>query len=423
MEPQEVKAAVEAVLTGFEAYKETNDRRLAEIEKKGAADPVVVEKLGKIEQTLASYEGLNQRLTTAELKARQAAEAADMLEVKMGRLGGGGGRAADPVEFKRRVNAWGRAVVGAHTVGIINLGEDERKALSQVQDEYKALAITPDTSGGYLAPVEYVREIIKGVTEATPFRSAVRIRQTAMKSVQLPKRTGQFAARRTSEQGPRPETGGLTYGMEEVAVPEMYALIDISSQMLEDGAFDMEAEIRMEAEEQFSVKEGAEFVSGTGVGELEGILTPSSVATVTSGAATALTGDGLLRLFYGIKTAYARNAVWMMSRLTIGAVRQLKDGNGQYLWAPGLANGVPNTINGASYVEAPDMPAVAAGTKPIAFGDFRRGYTLVDRIAMEMLRDPYTQATSGNVRFIFRRRVGGKVTLAEAYATQTIAAT
>jgi HK97 family phage major capsid protein len=421
MEPNEVKAAVDGVMTAFEEFKATNDARLVEIEKKGAADPVLTEKLGKIEQTMAGFESINQRLTKAELESKKATDGVDQIEVKLGRMPGGN-RKDNPLEFKRRVDTWARAVVAAHTVGVVNLSEDERKSLQDVQAEYKALAVTPDTAGGYLAPTEYVREIIKGVTEATPFRSAVRVRQTAQKSIQLPKRTGQFAARRTSEGGNRSETAGLAYGMEEVSAPEMYALIDISQQMLEDGAFDMEAEIRMEAEEQFSLKEGQEFVSGSGVGEMEGILTPSGVATVVSGAATELTADGLLKLYYGIKTAYARNAVWMMSRPTIGAIRRLKDSTGQYLWMPGLASGIPNTINGAAYVEAPDMPAVGAGAKPVAFGDFRRGYTLVDRIAMEMLRDPYTQATAGAVRFIFRRRVGGKVTLAEAFATQTVSA-
>jgi len=82
---------------------------------------------------------------------------------------------------------------------------------------------------------------------------------------------------------------------------------------------------------------------------------------------------------------------------------------------PGIAQGRPNTIDGDPYLEFPDMPSEGAGTYPITYGDFRRGYTMVDRIAMEMLRDPYSQATGGKVRFIFRRRTGGKVTLGEAF--------
>ncbi len=215
------------------------------------------------------------------------------------------------------------------------------------------------------------------------------------------------------------ETTGLAYGLEELQAPEMYALIDITNQMLEDSAFDMEAEIREEASEQFAVKEGAEFISGTGVGEMEGILVNAGLTEAISGSAATIAdadgqANGLLTLKYGLKTAYARNANWIMNRTTMGSVRKLKDAEKNYIWMPGLAQGRPNTIDGDPYVEFPDMPNEAAGAYPIAYGDFRRGYTMVDRIAMEMLRDPYTQATSGAIRFIFRRRVGGKVVLAEA---------
>lgn len=421
MEVTEIKGAVDGLMTSFEQFKAANDARLAEIEKKGNADPILTEKVGKIEEAVGRFEAINQRLTVAEQQAKKAAEGIDSLEIKIGRIPGAH-ISGNADEMKDRADAWARAVVRAHSDGVLNLSQDEQKVLSSVKDEYKSLSVTPDTAGGYLAPLEYVREIIKGVTEATPFRSVVRVRTTSQKSVQIPTRTGQFAAVRVAEQGTKSETTGLAYGLEEISVPEMYALIDISNQMLEDSAFNMESEIRMEAMEQFVVKEGAEFATGTGVGMMEGITINSSVGTVNSGAATALTADGLISLFYGVKTAYARNGVWMLNRGSIAAIRKLKDGMGNYLWQPGLSNGVPNSILGAPYIEAPDMPDIAAGTKPVAFGDFRRGYTLVDRLAMEMLRDPYTQATSGNIRFIFRRRVGGQVTNAEAFKTQTVSA-
>ena len=247
----------------------------------------------------------------------------------------------------------------------------------------------------------------------------MRVRQTSQKAVQIPKRTGQFAARRIHETGTKSETTGLAYGLEELTAPEMYALIDISNQMLEDSAFDMEAEVRLEAVEQFAVKEGAEFVSGTGVGEMEGILTNASVQSTNSGTSATIAdadgqANGLITLFHAIKTAYTRDASWILNRTTLGSVRKLKDGDKNYIWMPGLAQGIPNTILGAPYVEMPDMPNEGAGLFPIGFGDFRRAYTMVDRIVMEMLRDPYTQATAGNVRYIFRRRLGGKVVLAEA---------
>ncbi len=410
-----VKAATAPVMTAFEQFKATNDARLAEIEKKGTSDVLIGEKLARIETTLSAYEGLNQKLTLAEQQAKAAKEIASEIQTAMNRVTGQRKSAEhDPEEYKSRINAWGRAVYNAHAIGVPNLSENERKVINDVQAEAKALNISTDTAGGYLAPTEFVREIIKGVTEVSSVRGLARIRTTAGKEIQLPKRTGQFAARRTHETGTKSETTGLTYGLETLQAPEVYALIDISNQMLEDAAFDMESEIRFEATEQFAVKEGQEFVTGTGVNEMEGILVNGSIAETVSGSAAAITADGILTLKFGIKTAYARNATFLMNRTTIGSVRKLKDSQGEYLWVPGIADGRPNTIDGDPYAEIPDMPAEGAGAYPIAYGDFRRGYTMVDRIAMEMLRDPYTQATSGNIRFIFRRRGGGKVVLAEA---------
>lgn len=420
IDPEELKKAISPVMTAFEEFKATNDARLREIEKKGAADPVTTDKLGKIEATLSQYEGLNQKLTLAEQQAKAAKEASDRIEVMLARLPKDvrSGR-GDENETKAMHGNWAKAVVRAHAVGVLNLGQDEQKILQDIANEAKALNVSTDTAGGYLAPTEYVREIIKGVTEMSPARALARIRNTANKSIQQPKRTGQFAARRVHETGTKTETTGLAYGLEEITLPEMYALIDISNQMLEDSAFDMEAEIREEASEQFAVKEGAEFVSGTGVGEYEGILTNGSVSESISGSAATIAdadgqANGLLTLKYALKSAYARNANWIMNRTTMGSVRKLKDADKNYIWMPGIAQGRPNTIDGDPYVEFPDMPLEGAGLYPIAYGDFRRAYTIADRIAMEMLRDPYTQATSGNIRFIFRRRTGGKVVLAEA---------
>lgn len=420
----EVKAAVAPVMTAFEEFKATNDERLKQIEKKGVADPVTDAKLAAIEAKLASSEDLNQKLTQAENQSKAAKEQADelktqleALQVTLRRTGGGGSHdpATRRAELKSHVNVWARGVINAYVNGVPNLSEDQKKAFAAVETEMKALSLANDTTGGYLAPAEYVADIIKGVTEMSPARSLARLRTTAAKSIMIPKRTGQFAARRVGELETRTETDGLRYGMVEINAPEMYALVDISEQNLEDSAFDLEAEIRMEAVEQFAVKEGAEWVSGTGNGEMEGILTPSTLATTISGAATAVAADGLLTLKYALKTAYAQNANWVMNRTTMGSVRKLKATDGTYLWQPGIAQGRPNTIDGDPYVEVPDMPNEAASAKPVAYGDFRRAYTMLDRIAMQMLRDPYTQADSGLIRFRFRRRVGGQVVLGEAY--------
>lgn len=417
------KPAIEQVMTAFEEFKATNDAALAEIKKNGVADPVVTEKLGKIEAELQKFEDANQKATAAILEAKKQAEDekkhVDELEEKLAKLTLKGGNADPKVELRNKVNTWARAVFVGATKGEFNLNADQRKALDDVAAEYKALSVGNDTTGGYLAPIEYVREIIKGVTDISPVRTLVRVRSTASKAIQLPKRTGQFAAQWVAEQGQKSETDGLRYGMWEIPTHELYALVDISEQNLEDSAFDMEAEIRGEASEQFAVAEGAAAVTGDGVGKPLGFMHASAgIGETNSGSAATIAdvdgqANGLLSLKYALKTAYARNATWALNRTTLGSVRKLKDADKNYIWMPGLG-GQPNTIDGDPYVEVPDMPSEGAGTFPIAYGDFARAYTLVDRIQMSMLRDPYTQATNGNIRFIFRRRLGGQVTLAEA---------
>ena len=421
----ELKKIVNDLMTGFEEFKRTNDARLKDVEKKGSTDPLVEAKLAKIEQSFAKADEVNAKITAMEAEQKKAKDLekelrdqVDALELKLKRPGAG--TAEQKAELKAFHADWARgAIAGISGVPISNLGEAQQKAIFRVNEEAKALGITNDTTGGYLAPVEYVREIIKGVTEISPVRSLVRVRTTVSKALNIPKRTGQFSASWVADQGTRSETDGLRWGMLEIPTHELYALIDISEQNLEDSAFDLESEIRMEATEQFEVAEGLAVVSGSGIGRPEGWQTNADVGNTVSGTAATIAdangqANGLITLKHAIKTAYTRNASWALNRTTLGSVRKLKDGQNNYIWMPGLAMGKPNTIDGDPYVEVPDMPSEAANAYPIAYGDFNRAYTLVDRINMVALRDPFTQATSGNIRFIIRRRLGGQVVLAEA---------
>lgn len=421
----QLKKATETLLNGFEEFKKTNDLRLKEIEKKGAADPLTEEKLAKIEADMAKTEDVNQKLVAAENQRKAQQTRIDELKAEIDkvvlRLNRPGAGSEDAKALQKAFwNDWSRGVVDCIiSGGMMNLPEAQQKAIKAANDEWKALNVGNDTAGGYLAPLEYVREIIKAEQLVSPVRSLVRIRETSQKSIQLPRRTGSFSATWVAEQGTRSETTGLAYGLHEIPTHELYALVDISQQMLEDSAFDMEAEIRSESVEQFAVAEGTAVVSGNGVGKPEGFMTNSGVGETNSGSAAVIAdangvADGLITLKHAIKTAYARNANWVMNRTTLGAVRKLKTSNKEYIWMPGIQNGAPNTIDGDPYVELPDMPSEGSNTFPIAYGDFRRAYTLVDRIQLAMLRDPYTQATSGNIRFIMRKRLGGQVVLAEA---------
>jgi len=269
-------------------------------------------------------------------------------------------------------------------------------------------------AGRDLAPTDFVQDIIKQIVLYSPIRDIVTVRQTENKSILFPTRTATFAASWVAEQASRAETQGLKYGQEEIMSHEMYALVLITYADMEDAYFDMAQQIQMECAEQFAVTEGAAFVNGNGVGKPEGLLTNSSVSYVPSTSGSALTADGLITTAYTLKSAYAKNATWIMNRSTLGTIRTLKDSYGQYLWQPGIASDIPNTILDHPYMETPDMPIVAANAYPIMFGDFKRAYVIVDRVQMVMTRLTERYADLGQIGFIARKRVGGQVVLPEA---------
>lgn len=394
---EDVKKAIDDFKGAFEEYKKVNDERLDEISK-GESGAELESKLEKIEADLQSIEEVNQNLVKAQADQQKMSEQLDNLETVLKRPNSG----FTTGEIDTHVKAFDQYC----RKGFDNLEPDEKKALT----------VSNDSTGGYLAPPEYVRELIKTVTEISPIRSIAKVRSTSARSIQVPKRTGQFAAQWVAESGTRSETTGYQVGLEEIPAHEHYALVDISEQDLEDTVFNLEAEMQSEFAEQFAKAEGTAFVSGDAVGKPEGILTNSSVGQAVSGSAAALTADGLLTLVHSIKSNYGANGRFVFNRSTLAAIRKLKDTAGQYVFQAGMSlqGGVPNTILGYPYVEATDMPDIAANAFPIVFGDFNRAYQIVDRVALAVLRDPFTQATTGNVRYIARRRVGGQVILPEA---------
>ena len=402
---EDVKSLVSDMGTAFEEFKKSYDQKLENMEK-GVSDSALDDKIAGIEAKLDQYEDVNQRIQASQKTQESIKEQMDRMETVMRRPNSG---------FTAKQIDEGVAAFDSYC----------RKGMEGITpDEKKALTVSNDTTGGYLAPPEYVRELIKTITEISPIRSISRVRNTGQRSIQIPKRTGTFAAQWVSESGTRSETTGWQVGLEEIPAHEMYALVDISEQDLEDSVFNLEAEMQSEFTEQFAKAEGTAFVSGNAVGKPEGILTNSDVGETNSGAGAALTGDGLIALVHSIKGDYSRNGTFVFNRNTLADIRKLKDTAGQYIFQTGFSgqSGLPNTILGHPYVEAVDMADIAASAKPVVFGDYRRGYMIVDRVALSVLRDPYSQASTGNVRYIARRRVGGEVVLSEAMRALKMAA-
>lgn len=404
------KDAVQEVMEAFTEFKKAND----ENEKKRSA--ALDEKLDKINKVFDKYEETNQKLTMAEQQNKAMQEQMDRVETILNRqsLGGAGGdaKAKDRAEH-----------LAAFDRVMRKPSADRSPEDMVIIQRQNALVTSNDAGAGYLlAPADMQAEIIKNIIEQTPIRSLATVRTIGGPSLKQPKKTGSGAASRVGETQRRTNTGDPAYGMNEWTAPELFSRVEVSLQMLEDSDYDLMAELREDSAEQFAVREGQESVSGTGVGQMEGFLVNPDIGFAVSGDAGKITADGLIDLFYSLKTAYSRNAVFTLNRLSLAAVRKLKDSTGQYLWTPGIAGNVPNTILGASYVEMPDMPNIAANSFPVAFGDFKRGYVVVDRIAISFQADYTTGADDGLVVFRGRKRTGGGVRQAEAIRKLKIAA-
>lgn len=398
--------AIDQLMRAFTEFKAANDENLMK------RDALLEGKINKINKELDRFEPLNQQLILAEKRAKAMQEQVDKCEAILNRpdLGGtaGGGDA------RQRENAAYRAAFDR----VIRRHPQDRdpRDMELIRQRMNALVTGDDAGAGYLlAPPDMQADILKSVLEISNFRALATVRTIGVGSYKRPKKTGRGTATRVGETQHRTNTGDPAYGMIEIHAPEVFARIEVSQQMLEDAAYDLLAELREDASEQFAYKEGYEHINGAGAAnQAEGILTNSEIAYTASGTSAAVTADGMIDLFYGLKTAYTRNANWIFNRATLAAIRKLKDDNKQYLWTPGIAGSVPNTILGATYVEMPDMPNIAADAYPVVFGDFRRAYVIVDRVAISFQVDYVTGADDGLIIFRARRRTGGGVMLPEA---------
>lgn len=400
---------VDTFMNAFEEFKKTNDENIKK------HDTVLEDKLDKINKTLDTFEPLNQHITQLQNSQKAMQEQMDKVEKILNRPRPGKEGLEDDAEYN---------VAFEHC---IRRAPDRRDAahVDLINKRRAALVKGDDAGAGYLlAPPDVNREIIKDIIEMSPMRSLATVRVIGGESLKQPKRTATAgAATRVGETQPRANTGDPAYGMLKFDAPELFARAEISLQMLEDTDYDLIGELRGEFVDQFSIKENSEFTGGSGASnQAEGFLVASGVAEVASGGATTLTGDGLINLWAALKTGYSSRAVFTLNRKTIAEVRKLKTTDGQYIWMPGLAGSVPNTIVGANYVEFPDMPDIAAGAYPIAYGDFRRAYVIVDRISLSFQPDYTTGADNGIVVFRARKRVGGGVRQPDALKKLKVAA-
>jgi len=273
-------------------------------------------------------------------------------------------------------------------------------------------------SGGIVVPRELADKIISTQRAYDPMRLVCTVvsSKTAATKYDVPLFNGTVDSGWAGETDPR--AAGSISALESVVFPdaEIWANIPISAWLEEDsriGDF-----VVREIAKEFARKEGVAFISGSGTKQPLGFLSSpqaatgddtrstGTVQTIASGGAAAILPDSLTDLVYSLRPAYRANATWILNSKTLATVRKMKDLQDNYLWQPSVIAGQPATLLGYPILECENMPDVAAGAIPIAIGDWKEAYHIVDRTQM-LLRDPYTSRP--NVLFYSRKRVSGSV--------------
>jgi HK97 family phage major capsid protein len=286
--------------------------------------------------------------------------------------------------------------------------------------EAKAMATDNDPNGGYLVPKQIDGIISKALRDLSPMRQLARVVQVETGDYSMLHSVGGTAYAWVGERQERPQTDGPNLMELKPPVGEIYASPAITQRLLDDNNFDLESWLVDELAEAFGDGEGDAFVNGNGINKPRGLLTHDIESTadgvraekalqyVASGAAGAFAGtdpsDKLIKLVHSLKARYRVNAHWVMNSNTLEQIRTFKNQNGDYIWKQGLEAGQPSTLLGYPVHEDENMPDIAANSLSIAFGDFQRAYTIVDRNSL-MLRDPFT--AKPHVLFYSTKRVGG----------------
>jgi HK97 family phage major capsid protein len=274
------------------------------------------------------------------------------------------------------------------------------------------------TKGAYLVPDEFERTLIEALQENNIMRQLARVVQTSSSTLKIPVVASQGAASWVEESGNIPESDS-TFGEVTLSAYKIATMIRVSQELMADSAFPLDTFLASEFGRRIGVLEEEAFISGNGTGKPTGFL-QSAQAGKTAAAATSLTFDDVIGLYYSLKAPYRNKAVFITNEATVELLQKLKDSNQQYIWKPSISDGVPNMIFNRPVYTSSYMPAVAAGTKAIAFGDFSY-YWIGDRQGRTFQRLDELFSANDQIGFKATQRVDGKLVLPEAVKVLTMA--
>lgn len=345
-------------------------------------------------------------------------------------VNGGDGQLTDP-EYRKTFASYVQRGAADAEASLI-----EKNSVGERANIRAAMSEGDNSAGGYLAPVEWDRQVRKAQRHLSPMRRISQVVTTGVNGYSTLWSNESWGSGWVGETANRPQTSTTNLSPLVFPTGEIYAMPAATQRLLDDAQLNFEEWIEAELAEEFARQEGVAFLSGDGINKPLGLLQylPGGVAAAgqpsahpggelgvtVSGSASEATPDGLINLKYGLATPYRQNANWLMSSNTAAAIAKMKDGDGNFIWREGLAAGQPATLLGSPVEIDENMPDIAADAYAIAFGDFNRGYLINDRIGVRVLRDPYT--AKPYVLFYATKRVGGGVLDPKAIRVQRIAA-
>lgn len=390
----------------------------------------------RIEKFAASIET---KVTAIETGLKETSTAVEKVEAVLNRPGGGGWAGAEAAQAAKEAFAWHKAVIAAsgklttHTdiqVDAEAYQEYCAKAFPAYIRARSDAALRPqiqaslntasDPDGGYHVPTTMSSRIITKIYETSAMRDMATVESIAGKELTIPRDEGEAGAGGWVGEFTAPsETTTPQWGESKLTAYEMFVEPRVTQTMLEDAGLDTEGWLSRKVGEKMGRIEATAFFAGTGVNQPRGIMTyphgttNGTIEQVNSGAATAITSDGIYNLVFQLKDFYLTNARFVMKRLTVRDVLKLKNGDGDYMWQMGdIRQGIPQTLLGYPITRAEDMDTIAASSLSVLFGDVRAAYTIVDRLGLTLLRDNLT--AKPYIKYYTRRRVGGDVVNFEA---------
>lgn len=402
----ELKETIQALGKAFDAFKAENDARLKEIEKKGAADPLLTEKVDKINADIAQISALKKQLDTLETAVAQ------------GQFPGGGKNELDRVKAQHK-DAFAKFFRKGAEGGLRDL---------EIQ---AGLSTLSDPDGGFLVPEDYEQAIDRVALSVSAMRRLATVRTIGTDTYKKLVNQGGASSGWVGEKGARAETNTPTLTEIAINTKEIYAMPAATQTLLDDSRVDIAGWLADEVSIEFSEQESEAFINGNGVEQPKGIAAYAMAANssyvwgkvgyITSGNASLVNDlDKLIDLQHALKPVYRNGAAWLMNDATLATIRKMKDGDGNYIWVPGLKDGAPDTLLGKPVEIDDNVDDIGTGKYPIFFANFKRAYLIIDRQGVRVLRDPYT--TKPYVLFYTTKRVGGGIVMYEAIKALKVSA-